>query len=206
MPRASQKSHSSLPARDGFVGCRANSSVSCLIRGKACKVRLGKQGAASTICVANAVILREQETVYQPGRTGAQGQKQGYLPKKKQDNSSPADPAGSQPLPAGDLDDADTQCWSRMQGAMHRGGHHGSRDVHTSPRPTSPHTLRRGPSSAGTSLRCQATPKLHPFKAEKETAGRTCLHVTWVTQACRHKLHTSQVTFAVMGGGWSEAV
>ena len=95
---------------------------------------------------------------------------------------------------------------SRTPGAMHRGGHRSSGDIRTSPRPTSPRTLGRGPSSAGASLGCQVMPKLHPFKAEKETAGSICLHVTWVTQACRHKVHTLQVTFAVMGGGLSEAV
>lgn len=95
---------------------------------------------------------------------------------------------------------------SRRQGAMHRGGHRGSGDILTSPQPTSPRMLRQGPSSAGTSLGCQATPKPHPFKAEKETAGSTRLHVTRVTQASRPKLHTLQVTFDVMGGGLSEAV
>lgn len=58
----------------------------------------------------NAAMPREREAVYQQGRTRAHGQKQGYLPKKCQETSPPGDPAGSQPLTAGDLDGADTQC------------------------------------------------------------------------------------------------
>lgn len=95
---------------------------------------------------------------------------------------------------------------SRTQGVMHRGGHRGSGDVCTSPEPTSPRMVLRGPSSVGPALGCQAMLKPHPFKAEKETAGSTRLRVTRVTQAGRHKLHTLQVTFVVMGGGLSEAV
>lgn len=58
---------------------------------------------------------REREAVYQPGRIRAQGQKQGYLPKKKQEISPPADPAGSQPLTAGDSEDAETRCRQRPE-------------------------------------------------------------------------------------------
>lgn len=194
-PRASR---SSLPAQAGCAG--ATSSAGVLVRGESDRggVGLGER----LLCVANEANPREGELLHEPAEVQAQGQKQGYLPENKQDippQQSPRAHGLWQPfrrcrlvVPAVPRAGSQAQRWPRRQ-----------RDVGTSPRLTSPRVLRRGSSSVGASLGCQAAPK--PFKAEQETAGSTRLRVTLVTQACRHKLHPLQVTFAVTEGGLSEA-
>lgn len=88
VPRASHGSGSSLPAQVGFAGGRATSSVIFLVGEGMAAGQAGKEGAASTVCAANAATPREGGTVCQPGRSSAQGQRKGYLPRKSR-NSLP---------------------------------------------------------------------------------------------------------------------
>lgn len=85
----------------GWV-CRTTTSVSFLAGENETATRSGWE---SWVLRAPSVsqTLRESKEVYRLRRMQAQGQKQGYLPRKKQENSPPAGSAGSQPLSASNL-------------------------------------------------------------------------------------------------------
>lgn len=187
MPRASHGSHSSLPAQVGFVEGRTSSIVISLVREEMAARSVWERG-----CCEHRLCCQHSDA--KGGRSGLSASentsprpKEGVSAQEKQELSPPADPAGSQPPTAGDVDDVDTWCqqctgnhtqgsprvqWGHLESPRVQWGHS---DL---PKPIIPPVPWRGPRSVGASLGRQALPNPHPFRAGKGTAGSTRLHVT----------------------------